>query len=214
VRADITLFLAASICFADCGTQPPCYAVAPGLVVAIAESLEDYDAPKYQRRTIPRKPIRMRLCELVYGPSPGAEFTFEWWGEYSLHKGQLVYIEETVTLLRASNCGQTELDTHMPVARKKYFQELTAGQHQETYVRIGFQQAPISAIRLSGPNGVIEQYTDARGLIEWHNLPPGRYTVHTARSGQTMNDRSEAAPVIHLLPGSCALVLFEPKPPA
>ena len=165
--------------------------------------MDTYEAPKQLRNWEHRVPIRMRLRKLIYGPSPGTEFTLLWFAEYSLRAGEILYIEESSTPLRATSCGQTDTVTANSDSRQQFFQELAAGQHQETYVRIGFQEAPNSAIRLTGPNGTSENKTDARGLAEWRNIPPGHYTVHPARGRQN--------PTFQLLPGACRQVLFDPK---
>jgi hypothetical protein len=78
-------------------------------------------------------------------------------------------------------------------------------------VRIAFRTGAHSAIRLSGPNETIENVFDARGVTEWRNLPPGRYTVHPARSGFTLDERNESNPTFQLLPGACVQFLFDPK---
>lgn len=179
------------------------YAVRPGLVVAIAESLDSYDAPNHLRNREQRVPIRMRLRTLIYGLSPSAEFTLHWFAADSLRAGEMIHIEESATPLRATSCGHTGAVSANNANRRQFFQELGRGQHQETYVRVGFQQAPNSAIRLTGPNGTIENIFDARGLAEWRNLPPGRHTVHPACGRQN--------PTVQLLPGTCVQFLFDPK---
>ena len=210
VRPVLAILSAAGLSAMSCATSPPCYAIRQGLVVAIAESVDAYEAPK-QSRNWERVPIRMRLRKRIYGPSPGAEFTLHWFASASLRAGELIYIEESATPLRATSCGHTDSVSAINAKRQQFFQERARGQHHETYVRVGFQQAPNSAIRLSGPNGTLETQTDARGLAEWRNLPPGRYTVHPARSGFTLDLRREPTPEIQLLPGACALVLFDAK---
>lgn len=211
VRPVLAVLFASGLSARTCATSPPCYAVRPGLVVAIAESLGAYGAPKQLRNREQRVPIRMRLRTLIYGPSPGAEFTLHWFASASLRAGEMIYIEESTTPLRATSCGPTDAVSANNTERQQFFQELIRGQHQETYVRVGFPKAPNSAIRLSCPNGTLETQTDARGLAEWRNLPPGRYTVHPARSGFTLDLRREPTPEIQLLPGACALVLFDAK---
>ncbi len=199
----LAVLFAVGLSAMSCATSPPCYAIRPGLVVAIAESMDTYEAPKQLRNWEQRVPIRMRLRKLIYGPSPGTEFTLLWFAANSLRAGEVIYIEEAGTPLRAKSCGETGQTWAGSVKRQQFFQELAAGQHQETYVRIGFQQATHSAIRLTGPTGTIENKTDARGLAEWRNIPPGHYTVHPARGRQN--------PTFQLLPGACRQVLFDPK---
>ena len=195
----------------SCAVFPPCYAVRPGLVVAIAETVDPYEAPKHRLPAQQRVPIRMRLRKLIYGHSPGQEFTLQWFGEVSLRAGELIYIEESNAPLRARACGPTDSVSANTPTRQQFFQELAAGKHQGTYVRIAFRTGAHSAIRLSGPNGTIENLFDARGLTEWRNLPPGRYTVHPARSGFTLDERNESNPIFQLLPGACVQFLFDPK---
>ena len=195
----------------SCAVFPPCHAVRPGLVVAIAEAVDDYTAPDQPPNPTQQVPIRMRLRKLIYGHSPGQEFTLQWFAEVSLRAGELIYIEESNAPLRARACGQTDRVSANTATRQKFFQELAAGKHQGTYVRIAFRTAAHSAIRLTGPNGTIEKIFDARGVTEWRNLPPGRYTVHPARSGFTLDERNESNPVFQLLPGACVQFLFDPK---
>lgn len=202
VRLVLAVLFAAGLSAMSCATSPPCYAIRPGLVVAIAESVDTYEAPK-QSRNWERVPIRMRLRTLIYGPSPGAEFTFHWFASDSLRAGEMIYIEESATPLRATSCGHTDSVSAINANRQQFFQELARGQHQQTYVRVGLSLTPNSTVRLSGPNGTLETQTDARGLAEWRNVPPGRYTLHPARRRQH--------PTFQLLPGACAQFLYEPE---
>ncbi len=207
----LSVLFAVGLSAMTCATSPPCYAVRPGLVVAIAESMDTYEAPKQLRNWEQRVPIRMRLRKLIYGPSPGAEFTLQWFASNSLRAGELIYIEESNFPLRARDCGQTTNVSGSTHTRQQFFQELAAGKHEETYVRIAFRTGAHNAIRLTGPNGTIENIFDARGVTEWRNLPPGRYAVHPARSGFTLDERNESNPTFQLLPGTCVQFLFDPK---
>lgn len=195
----------------SCAVFPPCYAVRPGLVVAIAEAVDGYTAPEQPLNPTLQVPIRMRLRKLIHGASPGDEFTLYWFAESGLRAGELVYIEGATTPLRTTYCGHTGLVGRVNEGRRQFFQELAAGKHRDTYVRIAFRTGAHSAIRLTGPNGTIENLFDARGLTEWRNLPPGRYTVHPARSGFTLDERNESNPTYQLLPGACVQFLFDPK---
>lgn len=195
----------------SCAVFPPCYAVRPGLVVVIAESIDGYTAREQTHNPTLRVPIRMRLRTLIHGASPGDEFALHWFADSSLRAGELVYIEEARTPLRASACGHTGPVGSVNESRRQFFQELAAGTQRDTHVRIAFRTGAHSAIRLTGPNGTIENIFDARGVTEWRNLPPGRYTVHPARSGFTLDERNESNPVFQLLPGACVQFLFDPK---
>ncbi len=121
----------------SCAVFPPCHAVRPGLVVAIAEAVDDYTAPDQPPNPTQQVPIRMRLRKLIYGHSPGQEFTLQWFAEVSLRAGELIYIEESNAPLRTRACGQTDSVSANTATRQKFFQELAAGKHQGTYVRIG-----------------------------------------------------------------------------
>lgn len=203
MRPALALLFAATTWATSCSTLPPCTALAPDLTVAIAEILETPlpagDAPV---------PVRMRLKTLIYGRSPGAEFTFLLRSSSNLPIGSLFYIESRQPL-QTEICGLSgPYNARQHNERIRVFRKLAAAPAQKAAFHVhasGRLSNSLSGVHLTLRNrsDVRHKTTDIEGNARWRGLPPDRYTLSASHTDLQVEDPEQTLDSFDILPGSC-----------
>jgi hypothetical protein len=178
--------------------------------VLLAEAAETRLADPAERREWHLMPVRMKLRTLLYGKSPGDEFTWMASAVSNVRAGDMFYIEASSSEdFRFKICGISGKyyeSSHAP--RVKYFREFSAGEHQESSFRLNVNDSSYERLRgvavvLTGSSGSHKVETDARGQAEWKALPPGRYDISLAKSDYSVSDPQEALSAVEVPLGGC-----------
>lgn len=222
MRLLAVLLLATNAWGTSCGILPPCYAVTPGLTVVLAEALETRIAEQDSRNEFELKlvPVRMKLRMLIYGKSPGEEFTFQVAATHAVRAGDRFYIEaNSASDYRVSSCcisGSNDEQTHG--SRVQYFRELSAGQHRETSLQIHVREQIHGglegvSIGLSSPSDSRAGETDNEGRAEWKDLLPGRYNLLATKQDYLLVEPAEALAAVEIVAGACLqrFINMEPR---
>ncbi len=194
----------------SCGILPPCEEISPGMGVFLAVAAETRLAGPATPEIDQLVPIRMKLQTKIYGKSPGAEFTWETWNSQDVHIGDVFYIAEDLGKpLRASICGISgRFSESLHAERMQFFQELAAGKHRETSIRLLVndqlsEKLPNVRATLSGSSGTFTRQTAADGLAEWKGLPSGRYSLSIERKDYAVQDPARSLAPVELAAGAC-----------
>jgi hypothetical protein len=203
MRPALALFFAAATWATTCSTPPPCGVLAPDLTVAIAEILET-PLPAGDSHV----PVRMRLKTLIYGRSPGAEFTFLLPSSYNLPIGSVFYIESRQPL-QTEVCGLSgPYNARQKDERIRVFRKLAAAPAQKAAFHVhasGRLSNSLSGVHLTLRNrsDIRHKTTDIEGNAHWRGLPPGRYTLSTSHSDLQAEDPELTLAPVDIIPGSC-----------
>lgn len=193
-----------------CATPPPCSVITPGLTVLLAEAAETRLADPAENRDWMLVPVHMKLRTLLYGKSPGREFTFHASAVNNIRAGDVFYVEAaSLKDFRFRVCGISgPYDENAHAPRVKYFREFSEGKHREASLLIGaidhqHRALPGVEVHLFSRSAIMNIQTNARGRAEWKSLPPGRYRISATKQDYSLIDPGGALTSIEIPIGGC-----------
>jgi hypothetical protein len=212
MRPALALIFAAATWATTCRDAAPCETISPTLNVFVAEVLQSHVAQTSHSNTTPVVPIRMKTISTIYGKPPAGEFVYHVWATMDLRAGDRFYVEEDShwqVSLRSVPCGYSgpfEQARHQ--TRIDYFRALTSSTPPAASLKtwvVGGSSGSLSAatVRLDGPQKSADRQTDARGLIEWTDLPAGKYLLSVRRADYTVDQPESSLAPIDLRAGAC-----------